>query len=152
MDVRLQSALPHEDSFIGIVRCSEEPRTFISFVKDGDSDSQEFLWRDVVGMAELKGTEPICIDAIEDLNDQGAAGEDTGSNRFSNHFHQMWEAGQLVPFKADLKHYLQVRTPPEQHMAYAATWFTLTAVLSFMAFRRMGSSARVKRAAPPRPQ
>ena len=142
----LQSTLPEENSFIGIVKASEEPRTFISFVKNADSGSREYLWRDVVGMAEAFGTEPICIDAIEDLDDEGGSGPGFGSNRFSNHFHQMRESGQLVPFKADLKHYLHVRTPPEQHMAYAATWFTLTAAISFMAWRRVGSANRVRRA------
>jgi len=44
-----------------------QPRTFIAFVKNDDSSSVEYLWRDVVGMSQLLGTEPICVDAIEGI-------------------------------------------------------------------------------------
>ena len=47
------------------------------------------------------------------------------------------DSGTVVPFKADLQHYLSVRTPPEQHMAYAATWFVLTGLMSYIAYRQV---------------
>jgi len=47
-------------------------------------------------------------------------------------------------FQADLKHYLNVRTPPEQHMAYAATWFILTGLMSYIAFRQIKNVNRAK--------
>jgi len=131
------ATLPVEHSFIGIVRCSEAPMTHISFVMDRQTGSIDFLWRDVVGMAEQLKTEPICVDAIYDLGMDGNSGPDEGSSRLSRHVYEPSHQGRLVPFKADLKHYLNIRTPPEQHMAYAFTWFTLTAIMSFMAFKRV---------------
>ena len=98
-------------------------------------------------MAEQLNTEPICIDAIADMDQQGEGGPVGGSNRFSRHMHQVQQSGQLVPFKADLQHYLSVKTPPEQHMAYATTWFVLTAALSFIAYRQTRTmAARMKHA------
>lgn len=150
--------LPEEGGFLGIVKGPEEPRTFINFVKDPQSSSAgsdkgssttavataDYLWRDVVGMAAQLNTEPICVDAIEDMDEAGSGGGSLGSNRLSNHVNSTRDA--YVPFKADLNHYLHVRTPPTQHMAYAATWFTLSGIFTFMAFRaRRKAAARVLR-------
>merc|ERR1711907_138136 len=129
--------MPDETHFVGIVKGPEAPSNSMSLIGDivRSDGNRDHLWRDVVGIAGNFGTEPICIDAIDDMDDSGSAsGDSGGSARFSRH----WKAHEdtLVPFKADMEHYLAVRTPPQQHMAYAATWFTLSALMSAMAFRQ----------------
>jgi len=131
------SSMPNETHFVGVVKGPEAPSSaLIGDIVNRPDGSRDHLWRDVVGISKSFGTEPICIDAIHDLDDDGRASEESGgSARFSRH----WKAhqDQLVPFKADMEHYLSVRTPPQQHIAYATTWFTLSAAMAAMAFRRM---------------
>jgi len=141
---RQPDLLPVEESFIGIVRGGENPRTYISAVTDGRTGTKDFLWRDVLGMAEQLNTEPICVDAIEGAQ-HAAATSTVGSHRFADHMDA--HSDGLVPFKADLDQYLDVRTPPMQHMAYAATWFTLTGIMGYMAVRARGRAGKAAAAA-----
>lgn len=121
-------ALEPCSSFCGVVHTSDTPNALVADMvlhsEDGSVHQQDYMWRDVVGMAKHFGTEPVCVDVID---------PDDSAQRNAK---EMFRAdGSLVPVAPKLEPYFAVRVTPGTHMQYAATWFTLSAAMSVIALR-----------------
>ncbi|KAJ7975256.1 SURF1-like protein [Quillaja saponaria] len=102
---------------IGVVRGSEKPSIF---VPANDPNSSQWFYVDVPAIARASGLPENTI-YIEDINENG-----NPSNPY--------------PVPKDVNTLIRSSVMPQDHLNYTLTWYSLSAAVTFMAFKRLGQS------------
>lgn len=104
---------------IGVVRGSEKPSIF---VPENDPNSAQWFYVDVPGIARAVGL-PENVTYIEDVNENV-----NPSNPY--------------PIPKDANSLIRSSVMPQDHLNYTLTWYSLSAAVTFMAYKRLQPRSR----------